>query len=340
MKKAFITGISGQDGAYLSKLLVEKGYEVYGGYRRSSTLNLWRLEEMGVVQDVRLMPFESMEYNNILRTIDQVQPDEFYNLAAQSFVQTSFDEPIYTSEVDAIGVTKCLEAIRCVNPGIKFYQASTSEMFGRVQEVPQRENTSFYPRSPYGVSKLYAHWMTINYRESYGMKACCGILFNHESPLRGEEFVTRKITKAFVRVKRGLQEFVELGNLNAKRDWGFAGDYVEAMWRMLQQENHWTDYVVATGETWSIRQFVEQAARCLGYNIGWETRDGTEVGVDRVSGKVLVRTNPRFLRPAEVDLLIGDPAKIMADLKWSRTVSFESLVAMMIEADSNRLERA
>ena len=335
MKRALITGITGQDGAYLAKLLLEKGYEVFGAHRRSSSPNLWRLEELGVADRVKLVSFDLLEYSNVQRTLEKVQPDEVYNLGAQSFVALSFEQPLYTSDVDALGVTRLLEAIRGVNPKIRFYQASTSEMFGLVQEVPQTEKTSFYPRSPYGVAKLYAHWMTINYRESYGMHASSGILFNHESPLRGLEFVTRKITSTLARIKHGSPEVLELGNLDAKRDWGFAGDYVEGMWRMVQQDSP-DDYVLATGETHTVREFVELAAKAAEFNLEWSGTGAQVKAVEAVSGRVILHINPEFYRPSEVDLLIGSPEKAKSNLDWIPSVTFKQLVYLMMQSDLNR----
>lgn len=334
-KRALITGITGQDGAYLSKLLLEKGYEVWGAYRRSASVNLWRLEELGIAQEVRLVALDLLEYSNVRRTLEKVQPDELYNLAAQSFVALSFEQPLYTADVDALGVGRLLESIREVNPEVRFYQASTSEMFGKVRETPQNERTPFYPRSPYGVAKLYGHWITVNYRESYGIHASSGILFNHESPLRGQEFVTRKITSSLARIRYGQQEVLELGNLEAMRDWGFAGDYVEGMWRMLQQPEA-DDYVLATGVTTKVRTFVEHAARAAGFEISWEGEGLGEVGRDQ-DGRVIVRVNPEYHRPAEVDLLLGDPAKARARLGWEPRVDLEGLVHMMVEKDLERV---
>jgi len=338
LKKAIITGITGQDGSYLAKLLLEKGYEVYGAYRRSASANVWRLDELGVADQVKMISLELLEYSNIQKVIDKVQPDEFYNLAAQSFVGTSFDQPLYTAEVDGMAVTRILEAIRTVNPAIRFYQASTSEMFGKVQAIPQTETTPFYPRSPYGVAKLYGHWITVNYRESFGLHASSGILFNHESPMRGMEFVTRKITASFARIKHGQQDVLELGNMDAKRDWGFAGDYVEGMYRMLQQEQA-DDYVLATGETYPVREFVTLAAQGAGFELEWQGEAEAEKAVDRKTGKVLVQVNPEFYRPAEVELLIGSPEKADSKLGWKRQVSFPQLVEMMVSADLNRASK-
>jgi GDPmannose 4,6-dehydratase len=337
-KRALITGVTGQDGAYLSKLLLEKGYEVYGAYRRSASPNLWRLEEFGIANEVNLVAFDLLEYSNIQRSLEKVQPDEVYNLAAQSFVALSFEQPIYTSDVDALGTTRMLEAIRTVNPKIRFYQASTSEMFGKVQEIPQTERTPFYPRSPYGVAKLYAHWATVNYRESYHLHATSGILFNHESPLRGHEFVTRKITTALARIHHGSQEVLELGNLDAKRDWGFAGDYVEGMWRMVQQDQP-EDYVLATGETHSIHEFLDLAANASGFALEWSGEGENTKAMDARTGRLIVRINPEFYRPAEVDYLIGDPAKAKAKLGWAPKMSFPELVQTMMDADLRRYEK-
>jgi GDPmannose 4,6-dehydratase len=334
-KRAIITGVTGQDGAYLSKLLLEKGYEVFGGYRRSAALNTWRLDELGITDKIKFVQFELLEYSNIRRAIEKTQATEFYNLAAQSFVATSFEQPLYTGDVDGLGVARILEAIRDVNPQVRFYQASTSEMFGKVQEIPQTENTPFYPRSPYGVAKLYGHWITVNYRESFGIHASSGILFNHESPLRGPEFVTRKITTSLARIKAGKQKVLELGNLDAKRDWGFAGDYVEGMWRMVQQDTP-DDYVLATGVTSTVKTFVEHAATAAGFNIEWQGQDENTRGIDSASGAEIVRINPEFYRPAEVELLIGSPEKATRVLGWKPQVQLDELVTMMVHADSKK----
>jgi len=334
-KIALVTGITGQDGAYLAKLLLEKGYKVFGAHRRTASLNLWRLEELGVAGEVDLVPIDLLEYSNIQRTLEKVGPDEVYNLAAQSFVALSFEQPIYTGEVDGLGVARLLEAIRTVNPDVRFYQASTSEMFGKVQTVPQNENTPFYPRSPYGAAKLYAHWVTVNYREAYNMHNSCGILFNHESPLRGLEFVTRKITASLAQIRQGRKDPIELGNLDAMRDWGFAGDYVEGMWMMLQQPKG-DDYVLSTGETHSVKEFVETAASVAGFDIIWEGAGENAKGVDSKTGEVLVRVNPKFYRPSDVELLLGDPAKARNQLGWKPKVTFIQLVEMMMEADLRR----
>lgn len=332
MKKALITGITGQDGAYLSKLLLEKGYEVYGAFRRTSDLHLNRLRFLGVDEKIHYAPLELLEFTNLRKTLERVQPDEVYNLGAQSFVGLSFEEPIFTADVTGLGPLRVLEAIRDVNPKIKFYQASSSEMFGKALERPQNEKTPFHPRSPYAFAKLMAHWATVNYRESYGMFACSGILFNHESPLRGLEFVTRKITSSVARIKHGLQEEILLGNLDARRDWGYASEYVEAMWLMLRQEEP-DDYVIATGETHSVREFVELAFDAAGIGIEWMGEALEEVGVDRETGKALVKIDPRFFRPAEVDHLIGDAAKAGRKLGWRPRATFRELVRLMAEHD-------
>jgi GDPmannose 4,6-dehydratase len=337
-KKVLITGIRGQDGAYLAKFLLEKGYEVWGADRRSGDSSYWRLRELGIEKDVKIIYMDLMELTNIMRVIDKVQPDEVYNLAAQSFVGVSFEQPILTAEVDAIGVLRILEAIRILKPDTKFYQASTSEMFGKVQEIPQSEKTPFYPRSPYGVAKLFGHWITVNYREAFNIFACSGILFNHESPLRGLEFVTRKITYGLARIKYGLQEKLVLGNLDAKRDWGYAPEYVEAMWLMLQQEKP-DDYVIATGETHTVREFVEKAAQIAGFDIEWEGKGVNTKGIDRKTGKVIVEVSREFYRPAEVDILVGNPKKAMEKLGWKPKTKFEKLVEIMMEADLNRVSK-
>jgi GDPmannose 4,6-dehydratase len=334
-RHALITGVTGQDGAYLAKLLLEKGYEVTGTYRRTSCPNLWRLEEMGIQNDLRMVCMELTDPASIYSVIGKFGPNEVYNLAAQSFVPTSFEQPFYTGELDGISVARLLDAIRSVQPDARFYQASTSEMFGKAQRIPQNEATPFYPRSPYGVAKLYGHWITVNYRESYGLFACSGILFNHESPLRGVEFVTRKITTGLIDVSLGSRDHLELGNLDAQRDWGFAGDYVEGMWRMLQQEAP-DDYVLATGVTTSIRRFAELAAAALDCDLVWQGEAEGEVGIDRKTGKVWVRVNPQFKRPAEVDLLIGDAGKARKVLGWEPRVSLAGLVELMVEADLRR----
>ena len=334
---ALITGITGQDGAYLAQLLLEKGYQVYGTFRRTSSVNFWRIEELGIAKHphLHLVEFDLTDLSSAIRLLQKVEPNEIYNLAAQSFVGVSFDQPITTAQITGIGAVNLLEAIRIVNPKIRFYQASTSEMFGKVQAIPQVESTPFYPRSPYGVAKLYAHWMTINYRESYDIFASSGILFNHESPLRGQEFVTRKITNTLAKIQLGLAEYLELGNLDAQRDWGFAKDYVAGMWKMLQVDKADT-YVLATNRTMTIREFVALAACAAGFVLRWQGSGLDEVGIDQKSGKVIVRINPRFYRPAEVDLLIGDPTKAKRELNWEPTTSLENLCEMMVEADLRR----
>lgn len=334
-KTALITGVTGQDGSYLAKLLLEKGYNVLGAARRSASVNLWRLDFLGIRDQIKIVPMELLEFTNICRVIQDHKPDEFYNLAAQSFVAASFEMPLYTADADAIAVTRILEAIRQYSPETRFYQASTSEMFGKVQEVPQRESTPFYPRSPYGVAKLYGHWITVNYRESFNLHASSGILFNHESPLRGLEFVTRKITAGLANVKHGHQSHIELGNMDAKRDWGFAGDFVEGMWRMLQQDEA-GDYVLATNETHTVRKFVELAGAALGMSIEWSGEGVNEVGTDTKTGNQVIKINPQFYRPAEVDLLIGNPEKAQSVLGWNRQLSFEGLVDAMAKADNDR----
>lgn len=336
MKKALITGIRGQDGAYLSKLLLEKGYEVYGADRRSSDASSWRMKELGIDSEVKIIYMDLLEFTNVFDIIKKFRPDEIYNLAAQSFVKVSFDQPFVTSQVDALGVLGVLEAIRHFSPETRFYQASTSEMFGKVQSLLQDEKTPFYPRSPYAVAKLYAHWMTVNYRESYGLFGCSGILFNHESPLRGIEFVTRKITHGAARIKHGLQEKVVVGNLDAKRDWGYAKEYVEAMWLMLQQEEP-DDYVIATGRNHSVREFAEFAFRAAGIEVTWEGEGVNERGIDKKTGKTVVEVSPEFFRPAEVDVLLGNSEKAKRKLGWEPRTTLEELVRMMVEADIKRI---
>lgn len=340
MNRAIITGITGQDGAYLAQLLLEKGYTIYGTYRRTSSVSFWRLEELGIANhpNLHLVEFDLTDLGSAIRLIESSGATEIYNLAAQSFVGVSFDQPYTTGQITGLGALNLLEAIRIVNPKIRFYQASTSEMFGKVQAIPQDERTNFYPRSPYGVAKLYAHWMTINYRESYGIFASSGILFNHESPLRGLEFVTRKITNGMAKIKLGKLDQLELGNLDAKRDWGYAKDYVEGMWRMLQADEPDT-FVLATGRTVSVRSFVTMAAKAVGITLEWQGQADQECGVDAATGKVIVRVNPKFYRPAEVDLLIGNPAKAREQLGWAPTTTLEQLCAMMVEADLRRIEQ-
>jgi len=336
-KVAVITGITGQDGAYLAQLLLEKSYIVYGTYRRTSSVNFWRIEELGIEKhpDLHLVEFDLTDLSSAIRLLETTKASEVYNLAAQSFVGVSFDQPITTAEITGIGPVNLLEAIRIVNPKIRFYQASTSEMFGKVQAIPQVEDTPFYPRSPYGVAKLYAHWMTVNYRESYDIFASSGILFNHESPLRGQEFVTRKITDTLAKIKLGKAQMLELGNLDAKRDWGFAKDYVEGMWRILQASEPDT-FVLATNRTETVRDFVSMAAKAAGFNLVWQGLGEKEVGIDQGTGNLLVKINPQFYRPAEVELLIGNPEKARQILGWEPTTSLESLCQMMVEADIRR----
>jgi GDPmannose 4,6-dehydratase len=339
-KTAVITGITGQDGAYLTELLLGKGYTVYGTYRRTSSVNFWRLEELGVENhpNLHLVEYDLTDLSSSIRLLQNSGATEVYNLAAQSFVGVSFEQPITTAEITGIGPVNLLEAIRIVNPKIKFYQASTSEMFGKVQAIPQIESTPFYPRSPYGVAKLYAHWMTINYRESYNIFATSGILFNHESPLRGREFVTRKITDSVAKIKLGKLPVLELGNIDAKRDWGYAKDYVEGMWRMLQAAEPDT-FVLGTNRTETVRDFVTMAFKATGVDIDWKGRDEHEQGFDASTGKVVVKINPKFYRPAEVELLIGNPAKAKATLGWEPKTTLEELCRMMVVADLARNER-
>lgn len=335
MKTAFITGITGQDGAYLAELLLSKGYKVYGGFRRLSTPNFWRLDELNVTDKVELVEVDLLDSGNLTRVIDDVKPDEVYNLGAQSFVAHSFKNPVLTGKVTGLGVTNILEAIRMVNKKIKFYQASTSELYGLVQEIPQTEKTPFYPRSPYGVAKLYGHWMTINYRESYDMFASTGILFNHESPLRGVEFVTRKITDAIAKIHTGKQEYFEIGNLDAKRDWGFAKEYVEGMWRILQAPKA-DNYVLATNETHSVREWIEVCFKYIDKEIAWEGKEEKEIGKDAKTGETLVKVNPAFYRPAEVELLIGDYTKAKTELGWEPKTKYKELAEIMLKSDIDR----
>ena len=339
MKNALITGITGQDGAYLSYLLLNKEYKVYGAYRRTSSVNFWRIESLGLGQhpNLHLVEYDLTDMGSAIRLLEKAEPDEVYNLAAQSFVGVSFDKPITTGEITGIGALNLLEAIRIVNPSIRFYQASTSEMFGKVQQIPQDENTPFYPRSPYGVSKLFAHWMTINYRESFGIFGSSGILFNHESPLRGREFVTRKITDGVARIKLGKLDILELGNLDAKRDWGYAKEYVEGMWKMLQVDTPDT-FVLATGRTESVRDFVTLAFKAVDMELVWKGKGEDESGIDSKTGKTLVKVNPKFYRPAEVELLIGNPAKAKRILGWEPKTTLEELCRMMVDADLKRVD--
>jgi GDPmannose 4,6-dehydratase len=337
VKTAVITGVTGQDGAYLAELLLGKGYEVYGTYRRTSSVNFWRIEELGIASNpnLHLVEYDLTDLSASIRLLEKASPREVYNLAAQSFVGVSFDQPITTAEITGLGPVNLLEAIRIVNPSIRFYQASTSEMFGLVQAVPQSEDTPFYPRSPYGVAKLYAHWMTVNYRESYGIFGSSGILFNHESPLRGREFVTRKITDSVAKIHLGQLDVLELGNLDAKRDWGYAKEYVDGMWRMLQADEPDT-FVLATNRTETVRDFVEMAFKAVGMNVAFEGAAESETAIDTGTGKTVMRVSPRFYRPAEVDLLIGDPAKAVTKLDWRAQTSVEQLCSLMVEADMRR----
>ncbi|MGL4767884.1 MAG: GDP-mannose 4,6-dehydratase [Formosimonas sp.] len=337
MKKAIVTGITGQDGAYLAELLLNKGYLVYGTYRRTSSINFWRLEELGVFEhpNLHLIEYDLIDAAASIHLVTKIQPDEIYNLAAQSFVGVSFDQPLATAHTTGLGAVHLLEAIRIINPKIRFYQASTSEMFGLVQETPQTEATQFYPRSPYGIAKLYAHWMTVNYRESYGIFGASGILFNHESPLRGREFVTRKITDSVAKIKLGKLDCLELGNLEAKRDWGFAQEYVEGMWRILQAEQPDT-FVLATGRTESVRNFVKMAFDEVNIAIEFRGTGIDEIAIDTATGKTVVRINTKFYRPAEVELLIGNPAHAERILGWKPTITLEQLCQMMVQADLRR----
>jgi GDPmannose 4,6-dehydratase len=345
VKKALISGITGQDGAYLAEFLLEQGYEVHGIKRRASLFNTERIEHLYEdphQENVRFFLHygDLTDSTNLIRLVQHIQPDEIYNLAAQSHVKVSFDTPEYTANTDGLGTLRLLEAIRILGltEKTRYYQASTSELYGQVAEIPQSETTPFYPRSPYAAAKLYAYWITVNYRESYNMYACNGILFNHESPLRGETFVTRKITRAAARIKLGLEDTLYLGNLNALRDWGYAGDYVQAMWLMLQQESA-EDYVVATGETHSVREFVELAFRHVGIDIVWRGSGLDEVGADAATGKVVVRIDPRYFRPTEVELLLGNSAKIKEKLGWQPHMAFPELVRIMVEADVKRADK-
>jgi GDPmannose 4,6-dehydratase len=335
--KAIVTGVTGQDGAYLTQLLLEKGYTVYGTYRRTSSVNFWRMEDLGVQAhpNLHLVEHDLTDLGSSIALIQKVQPTEIYNLAAQSFVGVSFDQPNTTAQITGIGALNLLEAIRLVNPKIRFYQASTSEMFGKVQAIPQVEETPFYPRSPYGVAKLYAHWMTVNYRESYGIFGSSGILFNHESPLRGREFVTRKITDSVAKIKLGQLDCMDLGNLDAKRDWGFAKEYVEGMWRMLQAKEPDT-FVLATNRTETVRDFVRMAFKAADIHVEFKGQAEQEIAVNTANGQTVMRVNPQFYRPAEVELLIGNPAKAKAVLGWEPTTTLEQLCLMMVQADLKR----
>ena len=337
MKTAIITGITGQDGAYLAEFLLDQGYTVYGTYRRTSSSNFWRIAELGIENhpNLKLVEYDLTDLSTSIRLLEKSGATEVYNLAAQSFVGVSFEQPVTTSQITAIGPLNFLEAIRIVNPAVRFYQASTSEMFGKVQAVPQREDTPFYPRSPYGVAKLFAHWMTVNYRESYGIFGSSGILFNHESPLRGIEFVTRKITDAVARIALGKQDCLELGNIDAKRDWGFAREYVDGMWRMLQA-NEPDTFVLATNRTETVRDFVAMAFKAAGIEVEFSGQAEAEIARDTKSGKTVMRINPHYYRPAEVDLLIGDPGRAKEKLGWEPKTTLEELCKMMVDADNRR----
>jgi len=344
MKKALISGITGQDGSYLTELLLDKGYEVHGIIRRSSSFNTKRIDHLyadsKLLNSKLFLHFgDLVDTSSLNRLLEKIEPDEIYNLAAQSHVKVSFEVPDYTAQVDALGTLRFLDAIRETDlRKVKFYQASTSELYGKVQEVPQTESTPFYPRSPYGVAKIYGYWIVVNYREAYDIFACNGILFNHESPRRGETFVTRKITRAVARIKNGLQENLSMGNIDAKRDWGYAPEYCEAMWRMLQHDIA-EDFVIATGETHTVREFIELAFKEIGKNIEWKGKDENEVGKDSETGKVLIEIDKNYFRPTEVDLLIGDPSKAKEKLGWSAKVTFNELVKIMVKADCEMVQK-
>lgn len=337
MSIAIVTGISGQDGSYLAELLLEKGYTVYGTYRRTSSVNFWRIEELGIAEhpNLKLVEFDLTDLSGAIRLLQMSGAKEIYNLAAQSFVGVSFEQPVTTAEITGIGPLNLLESIRIVDPTIRFYQASTSEMFGKVQAVPQKEDTPFYPRSPYGVAKLYAHWITVNYRESYGIHGSSGILFNHESPLRGREFVTRKITDSVAKIKLGKLDCISLGNLDAKRDWGYAKEYVDGMWRMLQADVPDT-FVLATNRTETVRDFVTMAFKAAGITVEFKGQAEEEIAIDTATGATVMRIDPRFYRPAEVELLIGDPAKAREVLGWEPKTTLEELCQLMVDADLRR----
>ena len=336
-KKALITGITGQDGAYLAQLLLDKGYVVYGTFRRTSSVNFWRVEELGIHHhpNLHLVEYDLTDLGSSISLVQKIEPDEIYNLAAQSFVRVSFDQPVTTSLITGLGALHLLEAIRLINPKIRFYQASTSEMFGKAQTIPQTEETPFYPRSPYGVAKLYAHWMTVNYRESYGIFGASGILFNHESPLRGQEFVTRKITDNVAKIKLNQIENFELGNIDAQRDWGFAQEYVEGMWQMLQVDTA-QSFVLATNQTTTVREFVRMAFKAVDIEVDFKGQAEHETATNVANGKVVMRINPTYYRPAEVELLIGDSSLAHEKLGWVATTTVEQLTQMMVEADVRR----
>ena len=337
MKKkiALITGITGQDGAYLANLLLNKNYKVYGTYRRSSSLNLWRLEELGIADSIEFISLELLEKSNIERVIKTIKPNEIYNLAAQSFVSLSFENPIYTAQADALGVLRILETIRMVDKRIKFYQASSSEMFGESKSKKLNEESLFHPRSPYAISKVFGHHITINYREAYNMYACSGILFNHESPLRGTEFVTRKITSTLAEIHAGRKKVLELGNYYALRDWGFAGDFVEAIWRMMQNKEP-KDYVIATGKEYSVKEFATLAAKMMGFNLKWKGKKPNEYAIDVNTNKIIIKKNDKYYRPSDVSFLKGDVTKAKKDLDWKPKKDFFELGKLMVEADKKR----
>ena len=333
-KKALITGVTGQDGAYLAKLLLEKNYKVYGTVRRSTSEKFNKLKSLNIHNDIVFCDFDLLELSNIQEVIKKTKPNEIYHLAAQSFVPTSFTVPIVTTDMNALGTLRILDTIKSIDKKIKFYQASTSEMFGKAQEVPQSENTPFYPRSPYGVSKLFSHWITINYRESYNIHASSGVLFNHESPLRGGEFVTKKVTSTLARISKGSKETLKVGNINARRDWGYAGDYVEAMWKMLQQKKA-DDYVIATGKTYSVKDFINLTLNELKFNYKWVGKGIDQKVVNLDNKKTLVKIDKKYFRPSEVDLLIGDASKARKKLKWKPSVNLKKLVKIMVNHDLN-----
>ena len=338
MKRALITGITGQDGAYLAKLLIEKGYKVYGTVRRSTSEKFVNLKYLNIYDKIKFYDFDLLELSNIQNVIKETKPHEIYHLAAQSFVPTSFQVPIVTTDINSLGTLRILDSINSINNKIKFYQASTSEMFGKVQQIPQTEKTPFYPRSPYGVSKVFSHWITVNYRESYNIHASSGILFNHESPLRGGEFVTKKITSTLTRIKHGSKEILKVGNINAKRDWGYAGDYVYAMWLMLQQKKP-DDYVIATGKTHSVREFINLTLKYLNFEYKWVGKGMNESVIDLKNGKSIIKIDKEFFRPAEVDLLIGNPGKAKRKLKWKPNTSLKKLVKLMVDYDVSQIKK-
>tara|TARA_B100001248_G_scaffold226284_1_gene184204 strand:- start:2810 stop:3832 length:1023 start_codon:yes stop_codon:yes gene_type:complete len=339
MKRALITGITGQDGAYLAKLLIDKGYKVFGTVRRSTSEKFINLKYLNVFDKIKFFDFDLLELSNIQNVIKETKPHEIYHLAAQSFVPTSFEVPIVTTDINSLGTLRILDSINTIDKKIKFYQASTSEMFGKVVQVPQTEKTPFYPRSPYGVSKLFSHWITINYRESYGIHASSGILFNHESPLRGHEFVTKKITSTLAKIKMGSKETLKVGNINAKRDWGYAGDYVYAMWLMLQQKVP-DDYVIATGKTYKVRDFIELTLQYLEFNYKWMGKGMNERVINKDTGKTIIKIDKEFFRPAEVDLLIGKPNKAKRKLNWKPKTKIKDLVKLMVDYDISQFQNS